>query len=373
VTRGCALGRPQDAADLLGDEDGSLIADTTALSVARAKIALLQGDPRAAEAHLSAAGDIPGLADQLVLLLCVPLAEAALWNSHVDVALDACARGEAALIEEDQFAAAALLAVAVRVQADGVESGALDLATARAEADRLLALVEPLVVAQARLPEPDAHVVSALAERSRLDETPDPAAWQAATEAWAAIGRGYEAAHAGWRWAQAIAETHGERDQLTCVLLAAHERATQIGSGHLVDAIELLARRSRLTLPGMADSDGSAFPDLTPRERGCSRWSPTAARTARSHRSSSSPTRRRASTSPTSWASSARRTAARPRRSPTGPGSRCRPNEIRATPRDDLDHNPSRREGQRPIRAYAAGARESRSTGELLEAASPGG
>jgi ATP/maltotriose-dependent transcriptional regulator MalT len=263
----CALGRPQDAADLLGDEDGTLVADTTALSVARAKIALLQGNPRAAEAYLSAAGDIPGLADQLVLLVCLPLAEAALWNGHVDVALDACARGEAALIEEDRFAAAALLAVAVRAQADGVESGVLDLATARAEADRLLARVEPLVVTQVRLPEPDAQLVSAIAERSRLNDTPDPAAWQAATEAWAALGRGYEAAHAGWRWAQAIAATHGERDQLTCVLLAAHERATRIGSDHLVDAIESLARRSRLTLPGMADSDGSAFPDLTPRER----------------------------------------------------------------------------------------------------------
>ena len=102
---------------------------------------------------------------------------------------------------------------------------------------------------------------------SRLADTPDPAAWQAATQAWAAIGRVYDAAHAGWRWAEAIAASHGDRGELERVLLEARDGSAAIGSSHLVEACEALARRSRLVLPGMRDDDGSAFPDLTPRER----------------------------------------------------------------------------------------------------------
>jgi DNA-binding NarL/FixJ family response regulator len=51
------------------------------------------------------------------------------------------------------------------------------------------------------------------------------------------------------------------------VLAEAHARAADIGSTHLVAVCESLARRSRLVLEGMKDDDGSAFPDLTPRER----------------------------------------------------------------------------------------------------------
>jgi ATP/maltotriose-dependent transcriptional regulator MalT len=263
----CALGRPREAIALLGDEDGTLIADTTTMHVARARIALLLGDPQRAEALLTTRGDVPGMGAQYVLLECTPLAEAALWNGHVDVALDACARGEAALMEEDLITTAAMLAIAIRAQADGADAGVLDATAALAEADRLLARIERVVAADVRMPESDARLVGAIAERSRLDATPDPAAWRAATEAWTAIGRVYEAAYAGWRLAEAIAATHGERDELTRGLLDAHGRATAIGATHLVDAIERVARRSRVALPGLADADGPAFPELTNRER----------------------------------------------------------------------------------------------------------
>ena len=86
-------------------------------------------------------------------------------------------------------------------------------------------------------------------------------------EAWAAIGRVYDAALCQLALGEAIATSHGDRGELERVLLAARDGAAAIGSTHLVEVCESLARRSRLVLPGMKDDDGSAFPDLTPRER----------------------------------------------------------------------------------------------------------
>jgi DNA-binding CsgD family transcriptional regulator len=264
----CIVGRPREAAELLGDEVGAYSSDTAVMHATRSRIALVLGDLEGAEQEAASALVAPDLADAIVLHAVPELVEASLWNGNIEAALGACARAEAAMLEDDTIPASWNLAVAIRAQADGAAAGALDIATARAEADRLLAWLERVVVSAAvRLPEPDAHLLNAIAERSRLENEPDPAAWQAATEAWAAVGRVYEAAHAGWRWGEAIAAAHGSRDDLERVLSDAHATASGLGSTHLVGAIESLARRSRLVLPGMADSDGSAFPDLTPRER----------------------------------------------------------------------------------------------------------
>jgi DNA-binding CsgD family transcriptional regulator len=263
----CILGRPRDAAELLGDEIGAYSSDTSLMHTTRGRIALQLGDLTAAQDEATKAIAEPDLADALLLAGAAPMAEAALWNGNLEAALDACARGEAALLEDDKIASSSTLAIAIRVQADGAETGALDRAAARVEADRLLARLERVATDGIRVPESDAHLLSGAAERSRLADEPDPAAWQAATEAWSAIGRRYEAAHSGWRWAQAIAASHGPRDALERVLTEARARAADIGSTHLVEVCEALARRSRLVLPGMRDDDGSAFPDLTPRER----------------------------------------------------------------------------------------------------------
>ena len=263
----CILGRSREAAELLGDEVGAYSSDTAVMHTTRSRIALQLGDPRTAQAEGAQALAPPDLEAGLLLAGVVPLAEAALWNGDVTTALDTCARGEAVLIEDDLIASSSTLSLAVRVQADGAERGGLEPAAAAAEADRLLARLESLVTGEVRLPEPDAWLLSAVAERSRLGDEPDPAAWEAATEAWAAIGRVYDAAHASWRWAEAIATSHGDRGELERVLLAARDGAAAIGSTHLVEVCESLARRSRLVLPGMKDDDGSAFPDLTRRER----------------------------------------------------------------------------------------------------------
>jgi DNA-binding CsgD family transcriptional regulator len=143
----------------------------------------------------------------------------------------------------------------------------LDTAAAAAEADRLLARLGQLLTVGVMLPEPEAQLLTSTAERSRLTEQPDAGAWRAATEAWAAITWPYMASYSGWRWAQALAATHGPRAELERVLLEAHERATRIEARHLAEVIEALARRTRLSLPGMGEAGHSAFPDLTPRER----------------------------------------------------------------------------------------------------------
>jgi DNA-binding CsgD family transcriptional regulator len=176
---------------------------------------------------------------------------------------------ESRLTATDQLLAAELLATARRAQADGVEFGAIDPAAARAEADRLVAELRRVTSGEEpTLPEAEARVLVGLAERGRLERgAGDPSLWATAATGWDALGRPYEAAYARWREGEAIARAHGSRDELARVLAAAHAAARGVGSLHLADAIERLARRTRVTLPGVAATTAAPFPDLTARER----------------------------------------------------------------------------------------------------------
>jgi DNA-binding CsgD family transcriptional regulator len=171
------------------------------------------------------------------------------------------------MVEDDQVVAADLLSVAVRTQVEAAEDGQLDSEPAAAEADRLLARMRRAVETGVRLPAPGAALLTAIAERSRLDVEPDAGAWRAARDAWAAIKRPYDTTYADLRLAEALAVTHGPRDELERVLREAHERATGIEAVHLADALEALARRTRIGLPGLEGTDGAAFGVLTKRER----------------------------------------------------------------------------------------------------------
>jgi DNA-binding CsgD family transcriptional regulator len=263
----CALGRPKDAADLLGDEDGAFTSDMLSMHLMVARIALMQGDLGTAAARLEKARVNPDVEPALLLPVCTLAAQAALWQRDYELALESSRAGEDVLVEGDSIASSDLLAVALRAQADAVEAGILGRSDAVAAADRLLARLEKIVDIEFRMPEPDALLLTGAAERSRLDAEPDPGAWQAASDAWAAISRPYAAAYAGWRWAQALAAAHGPREELERVLRAAHERAIRIDAAHVAEVTEALARRARVALPGLKDSGGPAFPDLTPRER----------------------------------------------------------------------------------------------------------
>jgi DNA-binding CsgD family transcriptional regulator len=171
-------------------------------------------------------------------------------------------------VEEERLGAAELLSVAIRAQAEAAEAGIVGADEARVEADRLLERLERVAAnGTARLPEPDARLLVGHAERSRLDDDPSPGPWRAAASAWEDLRRPYDAAYARWREAGALAATHGPRDELEAALAAAHAHAAVPGSRHLLTAIEALARRARVTLPGVREAEDAPFPDLTRRER----------------------------------------------------------------------------------------------------------
>jgi DNA-binding CsgD family transcriptional regulator/tetratricopeptide (TPR) repeat protein len=122
-------------------------------------------------------------------------------------------------------------------------------------------------------PVEQAWLRSAEAERLRADGSPDPAAHDAAADAWRAITRPYPEALMRWR----AAEGHiagGAREPATAVLRRAHAIAVTLGAGWLRGEIEGLAARARLSLgAGEHAAPEAAAPatedpfGLTPRER----------------------------------------------------------------------------------------------------------
>jgi DNA-binding CsgD family transcriptional regulator len=264
----CALGRPREAAALLGEADGTFTSDTLLVHLGHAQVALLEGRLEAAAARLERILEVRDVEAMLILPAATLAAEVALWRGDFATALNVLGDGEAAVCEDDWVAAASFFAVSVRAQADSAEGGALGDDTARAEADRVVQRLRQITrQAAVRVPEAHARGLLGEAERSRLDPYPDPAAWHAAAEAFDALGRPYEAAYAHWRHAQAVARAQGPRDELERAAGQAHAKAGAVGARHLVDAAERLARRARVRLPGMAQDAGDTFPDLTARER----------------------------------------------------------------------------------------------------------
>jgi DNA-binding NarL/FixJ family response regulator len=115
---------------------------------------------------------------------------------------------------------------------------------------------------------------SAEAERARAEGRPEPAAHEAAADAWKAVTRPYPEALMRWRAGEGYVAA-GERDCAADVLGRAHAIAAALGAGWLRSEIESLAARARLTLPGaaLAAEEPVAAPaaedpfGLTPRER----------------------------------------------------------------------------------------------------------
>jgi DNA-binding CsgD family transcriptional regulator len=123
-------------------------------------------------------------------------------------------------------------------------------------------------------PVEEAWLRSAEAEHARAIGQPDPAAHEAAAEAWEAVERPYPGALMRWRAGEALVAAD-DRDAASATLERAHAVASRLGAGWLRDEIEGLAARGRLVLAG-ADGDVPApvapvAPEdpfgLTPRER----------------------------------------------------------------------------------------------------------
>ena len=109
------------------------------------------------------------------------------------------------------------------------------------------------------------------AEQTRLDQ-PDPERWSRAAEQWAIAREPYQEGYARLRMAEALVHDGTARPAAARALHDADRIARHIGAQHLVEQVELLARRSRIPLlPAATEGagegrDAAADLGLTPRE-----------------------------------------------------------------------------------------------------------
>lgn len=111
-------------------------------------------------------------------------------------------------------------------------------------------------------PEGQAWLARMHAESARLHGVDDPAAWSEVVEAFG-YGEVYPIALARWRLAEALV-SRGERDAATAEVVAALRIADELGARPLAAALRELARRARLSVPGVP---APTVDLLTPRER----------------------------------------------------------------------------------------------------------
>ena len=179
-----------------------------------------------------------------------------------------------ALWGDDRLASVRLTASALAAVADAVAAARLvgdAEAVARWEAEgeslaevgRTAARVHDPAIGAAG-PEALAWEARLEAEVRRVQGTPSPELWRQTVELFG-YGHVYEQARSRFRLAEALLTTD-ERAGAAAELASAHEVAVRLGAVPLRTAIEALARRGRLELPGMARApEASAV--FTPRER----------------------------------------------------------------------------------------------------------
>jgi ATP/maltotriose-dependent transcriptional regulator MalT len=252
------------------------------LLLARAALELGRGDLDAAQARLQAARRVlpaPIPEAQHAGPLFAGLAELALWRGDPDQARQLVAEA-VPVVEASLRHAAPLYALGLRVEADLAELArarhpgrpAPDDATAAALLEWLAqAAAGP---AAAGLPELAAWHALGLAEQTRQNSPSDPAAWAAAVAAWERLSQPYRIAYAGYRQAEALLATTGDRDAAAEVLRHAAEITGRLGARLLDGEVQALARRARLDLapPVGASAPAAGAPTpaaqlgLTPRE-----------------------------------------------------------------------------------------------------------
>jgi DNA-binding NarL/FixJ family response regulator len=103
-----------------------------------------------------------------------------------------------------------------------------------------------------------------LADAARAEGILDRPAWSAAAAAWEALGYPYPLAYALLRSAEA-AVADGDREEASTLLSRAADLTGRLGAKPLRAEIDLVARRSRLTVAG-AETGHPAF-GLTAREQ----------------------------------------------------------------------------------------------------------
>ena len=114
-----------------------------------------------------------------------------------------------------------------------------------------------------------ASVLTAEAERSRVDGPSDPERWASSAEAWEALGHPWPSAYARWRQAEALLNARAPRAAARAALTQAWTLASTHGAALLVAEIQALARRARIELPppGPPPDQGAAGQDDRPGRR----------------------------------------------------------------------------------------------------------
>jgi DNA-binding CsgD family transcriptional regulator len=209
-------------------------------------------------------------------------AELAIWRSDPEAArrlagdaLDVVAGSEYVQSTVRVYAAAlrALADGALRARALGDERRADEAQRdARATLERLRTLLAADRWPEgAAGPEPVAFEAICVAELSRAGEHPDPGAWAAAAERFAALSMPFELAYARWREGEALIVAGADRTAAADALREAAEIAATLRAPLLAAEVEGLAKRARVTLDGAADDaaqdDALDHLGLTDRER----------------------------------------------------------------------------------------------------------
>ncbi|MBO2451907.1 AAA family ATPase [Actinomadura barringtoniae] len=114
-------------------------------------------------------------------------------------------------------------------------------------------------------PVEEAHHLTFEAEAARAEGRLDKPAWEAAARAWDALNRPYDLAQALYRQAEATA-AGGDRDSVAPALQRAAQLADGLGVTPLLDRINDLARRTRVSLGGSDITAEAPRLGLTPRE-----------------------------------------------------------------------------------------------------------
>ena len=94
------------------------------------------------------------------------------------------------------------------------------------------------------------HVVLCEAELARADELDQPDDWQRAIDAVDGFGLRFQGAYARFRLVESLLRAGGDRRRAAVELDAARWTASELGAAPLVAEIDVLARRSRLSLSG---------------------------------------------------------------------------------------------------------------------------
>ncbi|MFD2091746.1 helix-turn-helix transcriptional regulator [Blastococcus deserti] len=237
-----------------------------------------RGDPAARERIDWARGLIPRLSAHILLDLVTAGSEIdlAAWQGDagtaVAVALATCRRLQQ-VWPDDHLGVLRLVGTALAAVADAAADARRDGDTPAVDrwtgAGRELAGAARSAVEIYRRSWGDTMGVEATAwearveaEAARLEGTVALGLWRAAVDAFG-FGHVYEQARSRWRLAEALLAA-GDRVAAAVEGRAAHEVAVRLGAVPLRTAVEGLARRGRLDLPGVRVVELSAV--LTPRE-----------------------------------------------------------------------------------------------------------